>query len=129
MQSPRSSDLIRSRRAPTPTRALLSAGLALSLSLGGCATQQPRETSAYSQITFNAGVVPTGATAAFIEFSQAIGPIGTGAAGENLFAGKVLIDDINLQIATPVPEPETNALMLAGLGVIGFIVRRRRRSV
>jgi len=27
---------------------------------------------------------------------------------------------------TPVPEPETYALMLAGLGVIGFIVRRRR---
>lgn len=50
MQSPRSSSLIRRRRAPTPTRALLSAGLALSLSLGGCATQQPRETSAYNQI-------------------------------------------------------------------------------
>lgn len=50
MQSPRSSSLIRSRRAPTPTRALLSAGLALSLSLGGCATQQTRETSAYKQI-------------------------------------------------------------------------------
>ena len=85
-------------------------------------------TSAYSQITFNGGVVPAGATAAFIEFSQAIGPVGVGPGGENWFAGKVLIDDINLQIATPVPEPETNALMLAGLGVIGFIVRRRRRS-
>lgn len=82
-------------------------------------------TSAYTQITFNGGVVPTGATAAFIEFSQAIGPIN----GSDLLGGKVLIDDINLQVATPVPEPETNALMLAGLGVIGFIVRRRRRSV
>jgi PEP-CTERM motif len=82
-------------------------------------------TSAYTQITFNGGVVPAGATAAFIEFSQAIGPIG----GIDGPAGKVLIDDINLQIATPVPEPETTALMLAGLGVIGFIVRRRRRSV
>lgn len=86
-------------------------------------------TSAYSQITFNGGVVPAGATAAFIEFSQAIGPVGVGPGGENWFAGKVLIDDVNLQVATPVPEPETNALMLAGLGVIGFIVRRRRRSV
>lgn len=27
---------------------------------------------------------------------------------------------------TPVPEPETYALMLAGLGVMGFMVRRRR---
>jgi hypothetical protein len=87
--------------------------------------QSAINTSAYTQITFNGGAVPVGATAAFIEFSQAIGPIN----GTDLLAGKVLIDDINLQVATPVPEPETNAMMLAGLGVIGFIVRRRRRSV
>ncbi len=29
-------------------------------------------------------------------------------------------------VATPVPEPETYALMLAGLGVIGFVARRRK---
>ena len=28
----------------------------------------------------------------------------------------------------PVPEPEQYALMLAGLGVIGFMVRRKRRQ-
>lgn len=27
---------------------------------------------------------------------------------------------------TPIPEPETYALMLAGLGVLGFVARRRR---
>ncbi|XHS80376.1 FxDxF family PEP-CTERM protein [Burkholderiaceae bacterium UC74_6] len=30
-------------------------------------------------------------------------------------------------ITSPVPEPESYALMLAGLGVIGFIAGRRRR--
>jgi hypothetical protein len=31
-----------------------------------------------------------------------------------------------LASAAPIPEPETYAMMLAGLGVIGSIVRRRR---
>ena len=81
-------------------------------------------TSAWTQITYTLGAVPVGATAAFIEFSQGIGPIDAGNP-----AGKVLIDDLYLGVAAPVPEPETNAMMLAGLGVVGFIVRRRRRSV
>lgn len=28
-------------------------------------------------------------------------------------------------VATPVPEPETYAMLLAGLGVVGFLARRR----
>ena len=29
---------------------------------------------------------------------------------------------------SPIPEPETYALMLAGLGLLGFAVRRRRQA-
>ena len=36
----------------------------------------------------------------------------------------IAIDD--LQFATGIPEPETYALMLAGLGVVGFMARRRK---
>jgi len=31
-------------------------------------------------------------------------------------------------ITTPVPEPETYALFLAGLGAMGFVAKRRRKS-
>jgi hypothetical protein len=30
--------------------------------------------------------------------------------------------------ASPAPEPETYAMLLAGLGVVGFLARRRRPS-
>ncbi len=32
-----------------------------------------------------------------------------------------------ITLTTPIPEPETYALMLVGLGVLGFVGRRRRR--
>ncbi len=31
-------------------------------------------------------------------------------------------------VMTPVPEPETYALMLAGLGAMGFVTRRRKAA-
>jgi hypothetical protein len=37
-------------------------------------------------------------------------------------------DQWRLQVAA-VPEPETNAMMLAGLGLMGFIARRRRNNL
>ena len=35
---------------------------------------------------------------------------------------------VDLPFTAAVPEPETYALMLAGLGALGFVSRRRRRS-
>lgn len=72
----------------------------------------------WTQITYNLGAVPVGAVAAFVEFSQGIGPI------DAFFpAGKVLIDDLHLSV---VPEPGSYAMLMAGLAGIGFMVRRRR---
>jgi hypothetical protein len=31
-------------------------------------------------------------------------------------------------VAAPIPEPETYALMLAGLGLVGFMARRRKQA-
>lgn len=35
----------------------------------------------------------------------------------------------NTPIPSAIPEPETCALMLAGLGVIGFLARRRMQQL
>ena len=34
---------------------------------------------------------------------------------------------VGVKVAAPIPEPETYALMMAGLGVVGFMARRRRK--
>ncbi|MDP3183483.1 MAG: PEP-CTERM sorting domain-containing protein [Desulfobaccales bacterium] len=52
--------------------------------------------------------------------------------GREIVAKTYLQNDVwRLQIAAvqAVPEPETNAMMLAGLGLMGFIARRRRNNL
>ena len=39
------------------------------------------------------------------------------------------IDNINFDQVAAVPEPETYAMLLAGLGLIGFMARRRKQTV
>jgi hypothetical protein len=44
----------------------------------------------------------------------------------SLGRGYVAVD--NIMVAAPVPEPETYAMMLAGLGLLGFAARRRKQK-
>jgi hypothetical protein len=40
-------------------------------------------------------------------------------------SAKVLFDNIDINITAAVPEPSTSAMLLMGLGFIGFVARRR----
>ena len=39
----------------------------------------------------------------------------------------LLFDNVSVTMAAPVPEPESLAMMLAGLGALGFMARRRKQ--
>jgi hypothetical protein len=48
--------------------------------------------------------------------------------GSSLGSGGVVITDIITDtVVSPVPEPETYAMLLVGLGLIGFMARRREK--
>lgn len=91
----------------------LDPGGAIILNTGNTFFQGDINPNSYSQIVAPDVVIPVGATAAFVEISQASGPA--------TVPGNVLIDDV---VLSTVPEPTSLALL--GLG--GLMAIRRRRS-
>ena len=60
-------------------------------------------------------------------FFGATDPLGISAIHISNTAGGIEVDHLQYGFAASVPEPETYALILAGLGLVGWIARRRRR--
>ena len=79
----------------------------------------------WTEITWDLGVVPEGATSAFFEISQAIGPIGT-INGDVFEKGIIIIDDVYLGVeSSPVPVPA--AAWLFGSALIGLAGIKRKK--
>lgn len=80
----------------------------------------------------NTGFVVTGALNNVLSFQRFTNPTSLGST-RTTFAGvagpsSFRVNGTNLVFTAPVPEPSTYALMLAGLGTLGFMARRRRQS-
>ena len=76
----------------------------------------------WTQVSFEGAAIPVGTTSVMLEINTAVGPLLDGRANE------VHVDDVDLALTTAaaVPEPGSDALLLAGLATVGAIARRRR---
>lgn len=87
-------------------------------------------------VTFSCGraLAHTGAVTMIGDTVNAVDCAGTGEEGSNGLSGGLTVEQLGgLPSALPfaqvaaIPEPETYALMLAGLGVVGFAARRNKK--
>jgi hypothetical protein len=74
----------------------------------------------------SAGISAGGITSDFFSYSAAL--ITPGLHSISVYGDALGSSYHGNVVLTPVPEPETYALMLAGLGVGGFLLRRRRQD-
>lgn len=82
--------------------------------------QSDLKSSEWKQISFTAAAIPAGTKAVYLLMNTAVGPLQDGR------INAIYIDDVQLTLTTAVPEPESYALLIAGLAVVGAVARRRR---
>lgn len=73
------------------------------------------------------GIDP-GEHAAFSFSGAALGSFDVGALASGVHVRRLVNGQSESFVTTAVPEPSTYALMLAGLGLVGFMARRRRST-
>ncbi|SDP79048.1 PEP-CTERM protein-sorting domain-containing protein [Rhodoferax sp. OV413] len=107
------------------TASLLDPFTAVLTSLGGLTTYLTYSTAINSATnSFSQSLYYTGNIAADTYTLTLSG----GANNASSFSLLMSASSLSPDITTPVPEPETYAMMLAGLGLIGAVVRRRNKA-
>lgn len=82
--------------------------------------------------SFRAAATPSSNADDLSAISQAnawLGTLGSGASGGFTLTALTSQTRQDQMVATPISEPETYAMLLAGLGLMGFMARRRRLNL